>query len=136
LDARGRERHRQDVEAVEHVEGDPERDGERLEGGQRALRHRLPYVVVIHPAGLRISPPRRRSCCHRPQCARMPHTPSAMATAASARTRVTRSRSTTAPSAAPNTIEVSRTAATAATGARVIAHSASVYEATEHAPPS
>src|SRR5204863_6923984 len=56
----------------------------------------------------------------------MIHTPNAMATAASARTRVTRSRSTTAPSAAPNTIEVSRTAATAATGARVIAHSASV----------
>ena len=49
LDARGRERHRQDVEAVEHVEGDAERDGERLEGAQRALRHRLSYVVVIHP---------------------------------------------------------------------------------------
>lgn len=60
------------------------------------------------------------------QAARMTSTPAVIETAPSARTQVIRSCSTSAPSNMPNRMEVSRTAATAATGACVIAHKARV----------
>jgi uncharacterized protein YbjT (DUF2867 family) len=53
-----------------------------------------------------------------------------------ARRSPNRSLSSSAPSSAANSTEVSRNAATAATGARVIAHSAIAYEPNEAAPPS
>ena len=55
----------------------------------------------------------------------MIHTAAAITQAADARIQVTCSRSTTAPSTVPKTIDVSRTAATVAMGARVIAAASS-----------
>ncbi len=60
------------------------------------------------------------------QLLRMIQTPTAIPTTAKARTLLTRSFSTSAPSSVPNKIELSLTAATAAIGAWVIAQTAAV----------
>jgi hypothetical protein len=60
LDARGRERHRKNVESVQHVESDAERDYSHLKGCDCALRE--PALQVLTQGGARrltLKPPTR-----------------------------------------------------------------------------
>src|SRR6266404_2479172 len=46
LDARGRERHRKDIESVQHIEANAECDHGQLEGRDRALREPALHVLA------------------------------------------------------------------------------------------